>query len=245
MNKKECDLSTKTCHVPNLQRHHATCGLNYSLLIRLARRFGLENSLQFILPFGGQDCLVRMRFRDLGPYTGLCDSQCILLDGQSTWVPLPAFTVRLYHDMQLAEVTDESSSDFIQGAYPYPNPSMVQPDEREQLDQFLSEWLSYCLHHGLADLSAYGIDTNELSAQDIEVLSGLDPVKRRPGMYTDTTRPNHLVQEVVDNSVDEALAGYANRIDVTLSTDGSVSVADNGRGMPIDLHPEEGVLASS
>ena len=79
-------------------------------------------------------------------------------------------------------------------------------------------------------------------AQDIEVLSGLDPVKRRPGMYTDTTRPNHLVQEVVDNSVDEALAGYANRIDVTLGTDGSVSVADNGRGMPIDLHPEEGVV---
>ena len=78
-------------------------------------------------------------------------------------------------------------------------------------------------------------------AQDIEVLSGLDPVKRRPGMYTDTTRPNHLVQEVVDNSVDEALAGYANRIDVTLDTDGSVSVADNGRGMPIDLHPEEGI----
>ena len=156
-------MSIKTCHVPNLQRHHATCGLNYSLLIRLARRFGSENLLQFILPFGGQDCLVRMGFRDLGPYTGLCDSQCSLLDGQSTWVPLPTFTVRLYHDMQLAEVTDESSSDFIQGAYPYPNPSMVQPNEREQLDQFLSEWLSYCLHHGLADLSAYGIDTNELS----------------------------------------------------------------------------------
>ena len=78
-------------------------------------------------------------------------------------------------------------------------------------------------------------------AQDIEVLSGLDPVKRRPGMYTDTTRPNHLVQEVVDNSVDEALGGYANRIDVTLCADGSVSVADNGRGMPIDLHPEEGI----
>ena len=78
-------------------------------------------------------------------------------------------------------------------------------------------------------------------AQDIEVLSGLDPVKRRPGMYTDTTRPNHLVQEVVDNSVDEALVGYANRIDVTLCADGSVSVADNGRGMPIDLHPEEGI----
>ena len=79
VNEKECDLSTKTCHVPNLQRHHATCGLNYSLLIRLARRFGSEDSLQFILPFGGQDCLVRMRFRDLGPYTGLCESQCSLL----------------------------------------------------------------------------------------------------------------------------------------------------------------------
>ncbi|MBH96079.1 MAG: DNA topoisomerase IV subunit B [Gammaproteobacteria bacterium] len=78
-------------------------------------------------------------------------------------------------------------------------------------------------------------------AQDIEVLSGLDPVKRRPGMYTDTTSPNHLVQEVIDNSVDEALAGYASRIDVTLCADGSVSVADNGRGMPIDLHPEEGI----
>src|SRR6056300_1961948 len=78
-------------------------------------------------------------------------------------------------------------------------------------------------------------------AQDIEVLSGLDPVKRRPGMYTDTTRPNHLVQEVIDNSVDEALAGHANRIDVVLCSDGSVSVSDNGRGMPVDLHPEEGI----
>ena len=78
-------------------------------------------------------------------------------------------------------------------------------------------------------------------AQDIEVLSGLDPVKRRPGMYTDTTRPNHLVQEVIDNSVDEALAGHANRIDVILCSDGSVSVSDNGRGMPVDLHPEEGI----
>ncbi|MDC0379549.1 ATP-binding protein, partial [Litorivicinus sp.] len=78
-------------------------------------------------------------------------------------------------------------------------------------------------------------------AQDIEVLSGLDPVKRRPGMYTDTTRPNHLAQEVIDNSVDEALAGHANRIDVVLCSDGSVSVSDNGRGMPVDLHPEEGI----
>lgn len=78
-------------------------------------------------------------------------------------------------------------------------------------------------------------------AQDIEVLSGLDPVKRRPGMYTDTTRPNHLAQEVIDNSVDEALAGHANRIEVALGADGSVSVTDNGRGMPVDLHPEEGI----
>lgn len=78
-------------------------------------------------------------------------------------------------------------------------------------------------------------------AQDIEVLSGLDPVKRRPGMYTDTTRPNHLAQEVIDNSVDEALAGHADRIDVVISATGEVSVSDNGRGMPVDIHPEEGV----
>ena len=79
------------------------------------------------------------------------------------------------------------------------------------------------------------------SANDIEVLSGLDPVRKRPGMYTDTTRPNHLAQEVIDNSVDEALAGHASRIDVTLHKDGSIEVVDDGRGMPVDLHPEEGV----
>jgi topoisomerase-4 subunit B len=78
-------------------------------------------------------------------------------------------------------------------------------------------------------------------AADIEVLSGLEPVKRRPGMYTDTTRPNHLAQEVVDNSVDEALAGHAGTIEVTLHADGSAEVADDGRGMPVDIHPEEGV----
>ncbi len=76
-------------------------------------------------------------------------------------------------------------------------------------------------------------------AADIEVLSGLDPVKRRPGMYTDTTRPNHLAQEVIDNSVDEALAGHAKAIEVTLHADGSVEVSDDGRGMPVDIHPEE------
>jgi topoisomerase-4 subunit B len=83
--------------------------------------------------------------------------------------------------------------------------------------------------------------SNEYNAAAIEVLSGLDPVRKRPGMYTDTTRPNHLVQEVVDNSVDEALAGHANCIEVILHKDGSVSVKDNGRGMPVDIHPEQGI----
>jgi topoisomerase IV subunit B len=83
--------------------------------------------------------------------------------------------------------------------------------------------------------------TTRYNAADIEVLSGLEPVKRRPGMYTDTTRPNHLAQEVIDNSVDEALAGHARSVDVTLFNDGSVEVIDDGRGMPVDIHPEEGV----
>ncbi|MEM6639306.1 MAG: DNA topoisomerase IV subunit B [Pseudomonadota bacterium] len=74
-------------------------------------------------------------------------------------------------------------------------------------------------------------------AADIEVLTGLDPVRRRPGMYTDTARPNHLAQEVIDNSVDEALSGFAKRIDVTLYKDGSLEVRDDGRGMPVDKHP--------
>ncbi|RLA04216.1 MAG: DNA topoisomerase IV subunit B [Gammaproteobacteria bacterium] len=78
-------------------------------------------------------------------------------------------------------------------------------------------------------------------AAAIEVLSGLDPVRKRPGMYTDTTRPNHLAQEVIDNSVDEAVAGHASRIDVKLYKDGSLEVRDNGRGMPVDVHPEEGI----
>ncbi|OGT77061.1 MAG: DNA topoisomerase IV subunit B [Gammaproteobacteria bacterium RIFCSPLOWO2_12_47_11] len=78
-------------------------------------------------------------------------------------------------------------------------------------------------------------------AADIEVLTGLDPVRKRPGMYTDTTRPNHLIHEVVDNSVDEAIVGYAKKIEVTLHKDGSVTVADDGRGMPTDIHPGEKV----
>ena len=76
------------------------------------------------------------------------------------------------------------------------------------------------------------------NADSIEVLTGLEPVKKRPGMYTDTQRPNHLAQEVIDNSVDEALAGYADSIDVVLHKDGSLSVQDNGRGMPVDIHPK-------
>ena len=75
----------------------------------------------------------------------------------------------------------------------------------------------------------------------IEVLEGLEPVRKRPGMYTDTTRPNHLAQEVIDNCVDEALAGHANEIQVTLSKDHSMSISDNGRGMPVDVHKKEKV----
>ena len=79
------------------------------------------------------------------------------------------------------------------------------------------------------------------TASDIEVLSGLEPVRRRPGMYTHTSRPNHLAHEVIDNSVDEATNGHAKQIDVTLFKDGSLQVADDGRGMPVDIHPKEKV----
>lgn len=83
--------------------------------------------------------------------------------------------------------------------------------------------------------------SNQYTADAIEVLNGLEPVKRRPGMYTDTARPNHLGQEVIDNSVDEALAGHASNIKVILHSDQSLEVIDDGRGMPVDIHPEEGI----
>ena len=82
---------------------------------------------------------------------------------------------------------------------------------------------------------------NDYNAEAIEVLSGLDPVRKRPGMYTDTTRPNHLAQEIIDNSVDEALAGFATQIKVVLHKDQSLEVVDDGRGMPTDIHPEHGI----
>lgn len=77
--------------------------------------------------------------------------------------------------------------------------------------------------------------SKQYDAAAIEVLSGLDPVRKRPGMYTDTARPNHLAQEIIDNSVDEAMAGYAQAITVNLYKDGSLEVSDDGRGMPVNL----------
>jgi topoisomerase-4 subunit B len=90
-------------------------------------------------------------------------------------------------------------------------------------------------------MNLFESDPGRYDARSIEILKGLDPVKRRPGMYTDTTSPDHLVFEVIDNSVDEAIAGYADTIEVVLKSDGSVKVSDNGRGMPVDVHPEEGI----
>jgi len=81
---------------------------------------------------------------------------------------------------------------------------------------------------------------SKYDAASIEVLTGLEPVRKRPGMYTDTERPNHLAQEVIDNSVDEAVAGHASKINVVLYKNGSLSVEDDGRGMPVDIHPKEG-----
>ncbi|MCF6354347.1 MAG: DNA topoisomerase IV subunit B [Candidatus Polarisedimenticolaceae bacterium] len=85
------------------------------------------------------------------------------------------------------------------------------------------------------------MSSSSYQSSDIEVLSGLDPVRKRPGMYTDTSRPNHLAQEVIDNSVDEAIAGHASKIEVVLFKDGSLQVKDDGRGMPVDIHPKQGI----
>lgn len=94
------------------------------------------------------------------------------------------------------------------------------------------------LHFSALPDTVHPIVSDQYNASSIEVLSGLDPVRKRPGMYTDTQRPNHLAQEVIDNSVDEALAGHASDIKVTLFKDGSLEVIDDGRGMPVDKHPK-------
>ena len=78
----------------------------------------------------------------------------------------------------------------------------------------------------------------DYDAKSIEVLSGLDPVRKRPGMYTDISSPNHLIQEVIDNSIDEAIVGFCSKIKLILSKQGSISIFDDGRGMPVDEHPE-------
>jgi topoisomerase-4 subunit B len=85
------------------------------------------------------------------------------------------------------------------------------------------------------------LSKNSYDSKAIEVLSGLDPVRKRPGMYTDTSCPNHLIQEVLDNSVDEALSGHCSRIKVNLYKDGYIQISDDGRGMPVDIHPEHKV----
>ncbi|KEY90515.1 DNA topoisomerase 4 subunit B [Candidatus Photodesmus katoptron] len=88
------------------------------------------------------------------------------------------------------------------------------------------------------------IKQHPYTAESIEVLDGLEPVRKRPGMYTDTTRPNHLGQEVIDNSIDEVLAGYASKIQVILHANQSLEVIDDGRGIPIDIHPKENISAA-
>lgn len=102
-------------------------------------------------------------------------------------------------------------------------------------------WLLYILIKN-SDIKVMAVSRNtSYQASSIEVLTGLEPVKKRPGMYTDTTNPNHLAQEAIDNSVDEALAGHAQSLAVVLHADHSISITDDGRGMPTDTHPEHGI----
>ena len=141
-------MPSKIKHVPDLKRHHAGCSLNYELIRKIHVRFGEDGEANFAICFAGKSCRVSLVWKEIGRYTGLVINQCYLQDESSSWLRLPCFTIRLYHDLLMAEVTDETSDEFIKGAYPYPNPKMVQPNEREQLDRFLTEWLGYCLKHG-------------------------------------------------------------------------------------------------
>src|SRR5690606_13881329 len=132
------------------------------------------------------------------------------------------------------------------GARPSPRAGVLRRQPHRGTGRRLTRLRGFCGgpagHPGICRLvDNEGRMSKEYNAGSIEVLSGLDPVRRRPGMYTDTTRPNHLVQEVLDNSVDEALAGHARNIEVVLHKDGTVEVSDDGRGMPVDIHPEEKV----
>jgi topoisomerase-4 subunit B len=118
------------------------------------------------------------------------------------------------------------------------------PIYRQNIDEVLEAHCTVCRSHLKTvgkQVNILRAMSNKYSAEDIEVLTGLEPVKRRPGMYTDTSRPNHLAMEVIDNSVDEALAGHASQIAVTVYDDGSVEVTDDGRGMPVDIHPQQGI----
>src|SRR5699024_12375542 len=112
-----------------------------------------------------------------------------------------------------------------------PTPHWIVPQARRRATSGVLAYL------GASSYLVSRIRLIQYEAADIEVLSVLDPVRKRPGMFTNTSQPNHIVQEVVDNSVDEALAGHASHIEVELHADGSIGVTDDSRGRPVDLHP--------
>ena len=152
-------MSGKIKHVPDLNRHHAGCRLNYELIRKIRVRFGEGSEVNFGVNYAGLQCRVSLSWKEIGKYTGLVINQCHPTEEISDCLSLPRFTIRLYHDLLMAEVTDETSDDFIRGAYPYPNPKMVQPNEREQLDRFLTEWLGYCLNNGtILDRVIWGVN---------------------------------------------------------------------------------------